>query len=228
MKNSDSEPTYQDWDTRSVSELVGGFVHEVKNPLTSIRLSLGEIERGMTLDESERAILGLVRQELVSINKTITELREFTRIGPPQPTISDLNLIASKVLDRIRPDCDRNSIRLEVRLSSQPLRKYVDVRQIQLGFLQLLTDMIGVMSEGGRLAIHSSLEPGGAISVVLEDSGGILPEEHLERLFKPFLSTRGRGGGIGLAMARKLIAQNGGVITVVNSRTEGLRFEVVF
>jgi signal transduction histidine kinase len=94
--------------------------------------------------------------------------------------------------------------------------------------MHIFLDMVNVMPEGGKLIVRSSRDSMRHILMEFEDTGISIPETHLERLFKPFLSTMGRGSGVGLSIAKRVLDLNGGSIQVKRRGEEGLIFRIVF
>ncbi len=209
-------------------ELVDGFAHEVKNPLTSIKVALKVLGEKMAHGDPRGAIMEQIHNEVGTINRALSDLVDFTRMSPPEASLVGINEPIEKALRRIQADCKRQDVRVEKLLSPDLPDTRIDARQVELAFLHLFLDMLKVMPHGGHMWVQTSFNPGSNILVELEDSGGPIPQIQMERLFKPFLSTKGRGTGIGLSVAKKVIAQNGGHIEAKNKGEEGMTFHIVF
>lgn len=209
-------------------ELVDGFVHEVRNPLTSIKGALKILKEKMAPDDPNRAVMEQINDLVGNINKALSELVDFTRISPPEASLIDMNDLLEQALHRIRSECQRREIDIQKDLSGHLPEIRIDARQIELAFLLLFSDMLKTMPNGGTLVVRSWWDPQGQIVVEIEDTGVLIPEIHMERLFKPFLSTRGRGAGAGLAMVKRIVDQNGGSIYAKNRGEEGLTFRIDF
>ncbi len=209
-------------------ELVDGFTHEVRNPLTSIKVALKALGEQMAHGDPRGEIIEQIHGEVGTINRALSDLVDFTRMSAPEASLADVNKPIEKALQRIQEKCNRQGIRVEKFLSSTLPNTRIDTKQVELAFLHLFLDMLKVMPHGGHMWVQTSFSPGGAILVKIEDSGGPIPQIQMERLFKPFLSAKGRGTGIGLSVAEKMIAQNGGHIEAKNKGEEGVTFDIVF
>ncbi|NIO04634.1 MAG: hypothetical protein GTN74_08465 [Proteobacteria bacterium] len=211
-----------------VKELVDGFVHEVKNPLTSIGVALRALREKTPQGDPNRQLLEQMDEQVGTINRALSDLLDFTRLSPPEAMPTGINNVLDQVLDRIRSECGRRAVKVEKHLTDNLHPIEIDGRQTELAFLHLLLDMLEAMPNGGDLVIRSGLDPDGQIVVEMEDTGFSIQDIHLERLFKPFLSTRGRGAGIGLSMAKRIIELNRGLIRAQKRGEEGMTFSIVF
>jgi len=215
-------------DESMAKELVDGFAHEVRNPLTSIKGALKILKEKMAPDDPNRAVMEQIDDLVGGINKALSELVDFTRISPPEASLIDMNDLLEQALHRIRSERQRPEIDIQKDLSGDLPEIRIDARQIELAFLLLFLDALKAMPNGGELVVRSSWDPQGQVVVEIADTGASIPEIQMERLFKPFLSTRGRGAGTGLAKVKRIVNQNGGFIHAKNRGEEGLTFRIVF
>jgi signal transduction histidine kinase len=209
-------------------ELVDGFVHEVRNPLASIKGALKILREKMAPDDPNRAVMEKIYDLVGNINEAISDLVDFSQILPPETSPTDMNNVLEQALDRIHLECERQEIDIQKDFSGDLPEIRIDARQIELAFLLLFSDTLKAMPDGGELVVRSSWDPQGQVVVEIADTGASIPEIQMERLFKPFLSTRGRGAGTGLAKVKRIVNQNGGFIHAKNRGEEGLTFRIVF
>ena len=226
--NGDSREAGPQMDQSVIKELVDGFIHEVKNPLASMRVALKVLRNKIASEDPNRKVIEQISDQVGSINKALSDLMDFTRISSPEVSFIDIKKILEQSLDRIQSECQRREIKVEKHLSGSLPEVNIDARQIEQAFLYLFLDMLKTMPEGGKLVVRSSWDSQGHILLEFEDTGVSIPEAHLERLFKPFLSTMGRGSGIGLSIARRIVDQNGGSIQAKKRGEGGLAFRIVF
>lgn len=226
--NGDSREARQNMDQSVIKELVDGFVHEVKNPLTGIRVALKALGKKTTPEEPNSKVIEQISHQIGNINKALSDLMDFSRISSPEVSLTDIKKVLEQSLDRIQSECQRREIKVEKHLSGSLPEVSIDARQIDQAFLLLFLDMVKAMPEGGKLVVRGSWDSEGYILLEFEDTGVPVPEAHLERLFKPFLSTMGRGSGTGLSIARRILDQNGGSIQAKKGGEKGLAFRIVF
>ncbi len=215
-------------DQSMIRELVDGFIHEVKNPLAGIRVALKAMGKKITPEDRHGRVIEDIYDQVRNINKALSDLMDFSRISPPNPSPTNIRKLLEQSLDRIQPECQRRKIAVEKHLSTNLPELTIDPRQIKQVFMHIFLDMVNVMPEGGKLIVRSSRDSMRHILMEFEDTGISIPETHLERLFKPFLSTMGRGSGVGLSIAKRVLDLNGGSIQVKRRGEEGLIFRIVF
>lgn len=211
-----------------IKDLVDGFLHEVKNPLAGIRVALRALGKKIGPEDPNSKVIEHISNHLGNINKALSDLMDFTRVSPPRASLTDINTVLEQSLERILPEYGRRKITVEKHLSTNLPEVTVDPRQIEQAFLYLFLDMGKAMPEGGKLVVRSSGDFVNHILLEFEDTGISIPEIHLERLFKPFLSTMGRGSKVGLSIAKRILDLNGGSIQVKRRGEEGLIFNVIF
>ncbi len=228
MVKRDSKEITTDPHQSMVKELVDGFVHEVKNPLTGIKVALKILGERMPEGDPSRQLVEQLNEKVGTINRALSDLMDFARLSPPEALPTNINNLLEQVLNRIRSECERVGISIQKHLTNNLHPIGIDGRQIELAFLHLLLDMLKAMPNGGDLVIRSGLHADGRILVEMGDTGVSIDDIHMERLFKPFLSTSGRGAGIGLSMAKRLIEQNRGLIEAKKLGEEGLTFCILF
>lgn len=215
-------------DQSLIKELVDGFMHEVKNPLTGIRVALKALRKKMAPEDPHGKVIEEIYNQVRNINKALSDLMDFSRISPPKASPADIRTLLEQSLERIQSEHQRRKITVEKHLSTNLPEVNIDGRQVEQAFLYLLLDMVHAMPEGGKLTVRTSRDFEGHVLLEFEDTGVSTPEIHLERLFKPFLSTMGRGSGTGLSMAKRILEQNGGSIQAKRRGEEGLTFRIVF
>jgi signal transduction histidine kinase len=228
MVTKDSGGMGPDTDPSMMKELVDGFAHEVKNPLASIRSALKVLAERRAQGDPDRAVIEQIYDRVGRINRALSDLMDFALISPPEVLLTNIDKVLEQALCTISTECQRHKIKIETHLSNNLPEIKIDAKQIELAFLFIFSDMLKAMANGGKLLVRSSLDPEGRILVEIQDTGTSIPEIHMERLLKPFFATRGRGAGIGLATAKRIVDQNEGLIQVKSGGEEGLIFRIIF
>lgn len=199
-------------------EMARQVAHEIKNPLTPMKLSLQHLER--TVDDRAEDLDSILHENIDLILAEIDRLERiagnFARFAVPDPTTSepfDAVASTSDVLRLFEPGDEAIDYRVEILGEPAPLRGDEEgYRRILVNLLQNSRE--AVLAKGsGRIEIRLDWErePGWARVTVLDDGVG-LPEESLDRLFEPSFSTKTRGTGLGLAITRRIVEAWGGTI----------------
>jgi signal transduction histidine kinase len=213
----------------AVGELASGVGHELRNPLNVIRNCAYPLNMSLSEKNDEEAVntLNVLDKQIDIANKIVTDLLDFTRITPPTQVRVDIKNIINESLSWITVP-SQVTVKTSFNGYSQPVR--TDPEQIGRVFANLISNAIQAMSgppveKGGELKIDTS-EEDGFLSVIFRDNGCGIKEENLNRIFEPLFTTKPRGIGLGLAISRRLVEQNGGKIEVASQVGRGTTFTV--
>lgn len=224
----------------AVGRLAGGIAHDFNNLLTVI---LGEAEhaREIASDPEVRQSLQEIRRAGARAAKVTGQLLQFSRGGPSEPTVFDLDELVRNVESMIRRMI-REDVRLVVRTTDRPGNVRADRGQIEQVLLNLVANARDAMPEGGLLALETAnvtlssddaqvrgtVEPGRYAMLAVSDSGTGMGPEVKERLFEPFFSTKeaGKGTGIGLATSYGIVQRHDGYIGVYSEVGQGTIMKV--
>ena len=215
----------------SIGEMAAGIAHEIKNPLTGIASAITIINDDFAASDPRKEILGEVLEQVKRMDKTVNDLLFFGRPAEPEPVCTDLNAVLRKTL--IFASQHRGSrggvIEKVLEMQDDIPPVYVDPKQIQQVFLNLILNAIQAMQGGGVLTIKTALVEEKLqkwVTVSIADTGQGIPEQILGKIFTPFFTTKAQGTGLGLAICHKLVAQQGGTIRVESRDGEGTVFSI--
>jgi two-component system, NtrC family, sensor kinase len=204
--------------------LAAGIAHEVGNPLASISAIVQVLER-RDHDDYTREKLALVADQLRRIQGILRELINFSRPASTAREKMALGEVVDEALGiaKFYKGVKRRSIAVDLPADLPPV---VGVRgQLVSVFLNLVLNAIDATGKGGRVTLAAAIENGGVRAWVTDDGPGIAAEHH-GRLFQPYFTTKRHGTGLGLFMARKLLAEHGGTIECVSAAGLGTTFTV--
>lgn len=212
----------------ALGQMAAAMAHEIGTPLNSIsgyiQLMLTE---GAGAEVTEKR-LKIIESQLERLARIIRNLLQSTR--PPVPKIRALNLnqLLENLLNLTSPGMARNGIRLERRLH-EPLPPVAgDPELLQQVFLNLLTNGVDAMPDGGALTVATvpllrTSADGGAVEVSVADSGTGMPEEVRQKAREPFFTTKepGKGAGLGLAICEEIIRSHHGRMEIESREGKG-------
>ncbi len=208
----------------AVGELASGVGHELRNPLNVIRNCAYLLKMSLTDKKDEEAVktLAVLDKQIDIANRIITDLLDFTRITPPSPARVDLKSIINESLSWISVPSQ-----VTVRTSfNDNATVRTDPEQISRVFANIMANAIQAMNaRDGELSIETG-EDGDFLSIKFRDSGYGIPAENLDKIFEPLFTTKPKGIGLGLAISKRLIEENGGTIEVTSHTDEGSTFTV--
>ncbi|HUU39149.1 MAG TPA: ATP-binding protein [Candidatus Desulfaltia sp.] len=213
----------------SIGRISATIAHEIRNPLTSVKLNIQKLLQNEGLGEEEKEHLSISQEGIGLIEKFIKELLNFTRV-------SDLNLerfsilqIIEESLKLLRNSFQEKNIILERSCPSDFPAVVVDGDKMRQVFLNILRNAVEAVDEGGKIGLALSLvKENGAkrIRIRISDNGCGIAEKDWESIFEPFFTTKPSGFGLGLSNARKIVEQHLGSIKVVKKKGKGTTFEV--
>jgi two-component system sensor histidine kinase FlrB len=196
---------------------VGGFAtslaHDVRNPLTSIRLVLQKAEE-RSLDPECKKLIGKALASVEGLNRTVSGALSIAQSGLVDAETIDLRAPLEAAARTAEPEFQTRGATLEPHVTTAgPVRVQGDAMALERVFLNLLRNAAQVLGEGGRAQVLLELSDD-LVTVSIVDNGPGIPEQDLERVFEPFYSTKEEGTGLGLAIARQTVRAHGGEITI--------------
>lgn len=194
-----------------LAELAAGAGHEINNPLAIITGNAQRLLRSET-DPGRMESLRVVLRQANRIAGILRDLMEFAR--PPRPVCqaTSLNVLFDQVRDELVPLANERNLILEVESPSRDTWVATDPRQFIRALVAIVRNGIEATPAGGRVRVTSSITDSETVSVLVEDTGPGLTPEVARHAFDPFYSGRnaGRGRGLGLSTAWRLVRQNRG------------------
>jgi two-component system NtrC family sensor kinase len=214
----------------SLGQLVSGMAHELNNPLTSIVGFAQILAEDEGLTEGVRKRIQLMFEEGERARGIVQKLLAFAQSPESDSRVADVNAIMGEVLELVAHDLGKAGIEVMTFFEEVPPVSG-EASQYQQAFLALVTNALEAIREKrdkGMLIVKTwRIENETHLSIA--DNGIGIPPEQLGRIFDPFYTSKevGKGTGLGLSICYKIVAAQGGRITVDSSLHEGTTFEVV-
>jgi NtrC-family two-component system sensor histidine kinase KinB len=207
--------------------------HELRTPVTSIRMGLDLLSERLALpdDSLERELLDAVLAETQRMVRLLTDLLDLSRFQsgdqPLDRQPSDVAELLSRAAQRFRSAAADKGIALEVETPAELPPCRLDALQMDRVLDNLLSNALRHTQSGGRISLCAQRYPDG-IEISVSDTGEGIPIVQQSRIFKPFVqvgSHRG-GAGLGLAIANEIVHQHGGEIVLNSAPNRGATFSV--
>ena len=210
--------------------LVGALAHEIRNPLSTIRLNMELLAEDFESTDPEsptkqrdrraKAKIELVRQECDRLQKLLGDFLDFARQESLNLEPGSLNAEIEQMLDFFAPRAIEAHVELVRYLDPELPMVRLDRETFRSAVLNLLINSIQAMDAGGQLVVRT--RPSG-LGVVLEliDTGQGMTEETLAKVFRAFYTTKQGGSGLGLPTARKIVEAHGGTIDIESAPGRG-------
>lgn len=210
-------------------EFARRLAHEIKNPLTPIRLAIQELRRRAPEgDPVFKRLVGdasdVVEEEIGALTRLVDEFSQFARLPEVIPASLELRSFIEEFLaayNRFEPDAE-----VIVSVPEKPVEAVIDRVLMRRVLSNLATNAIQAAGKGqAKLWLSCAVvAPTGNVEIRIEDNGPGVPSEQSEKIFEPYFTTKQDGTGLGLAIVKKIVLQHGGTIALRRSRFGGAAF----
>ena len=202
----------------AMGEFAASLAHEVRNPLTAIRIDLERVEEGIPESSELKTPQERALREIGRLEETVSKALSGVR-GGIQPGLVDLRIPLRAAAEAAGPAFRETETELAPLELPAPLEIQGDAGALEQLFLNLLRNAAQAMDAGGRAFVKAA-PSGQEIRIDVVDEGRGIPEESLEKVFEPLFTTRADGTGLGLTIARRIAAAHGGTLSL-SRRPEG-------
>ena len=208
----------------AVGQLTASIAHEVNNPIAVIQGNLDLVRELLGVDAHRvRSELALIDAQIERMRLIVTQLLQFARPGEfagyvvnvdTAAVLDDCLVLVGHLLARSRID-----VRRDAKATNQPA---INRQELQQVLVNLLVNAIHAMAEGGSLTLSTRDTDDGGVTITVADTGTGLGRELIAELFKPFVTRKKDGTGLGLWISRSIVERYGGDI-VAADRSDGTR-----
>jgi C4-dicarboxylate-specific signal transduction histidine kinase len=207
----------------AVAQVATGVAHELRNPLTSIKLLVQEnlrelASRGMPADDLE-----IVVQEIRRMERSLESFLEYARPRPPRRAACNLHDIIQRTLALIEGRANRQHVQREFHRPETTLTVEADCDQLQQLLVNLMLNALDAMPHGGMLQIEVAVAAG-QVKLSVCDTGPGIAAEILPKLFQPFVTSKEAGLGLGLVVSQRIAEEHGGTLHGLNRPGGGASF----
>jgi two-component system sensor histidine kinase PilS (NtrC family) len=201
--------------------------HEIRNPMAAISGSIELLKQSAQTSDDDRALMTIVHREVQRLNGLIGDLLNYANPRPKQTVDFDLGSLVQETVQVARGDQNFADIELTAAVD-EPLPIHADpakLRQVVWNLVRNAADAAGSGGKHVRVEARGGGARGGATITVADDGPGI-PEALVGRIFDPFVSTKAKGTGLGLATCHTIITEHGGRIDVETAPGKGTKMVV--
>lgn len=213
-----------------IAQLLGGLAHEIRNPLSVMRIYLdllAEDFQHSTDPRDQRAYqkIDRIRKEGVRVENVLNDVLRFAQTQRLRPRPTDLNAVVDTLRDFVEPTAAAQGIVVRVQYDESLPKLPMDVDLFKQALLNLILNAEHAMPGGGELILSTRRDGPDAVLEVTDTGTGIDPSVR-PRIFEFFYSTRKSGSGLGLPTTRRIVEAHGGSIGLESEPGKGSRFTV--
>ncbi len=223
-------------ETEGLSRLLGVMAHEIKNPLSTIKVNLrlideqlqdipaGSDELSQSLSRTRRKI-AVIEKETSRLQQILDSFLRYANRTEPQFATVDLNSLVGDLIDFYSPQALAHSINLRYQLHGGPILCRVDSAMLKQAVLNLFLNAQQAIGVNGDLMVRTACD-GKSAKIHISDTGKGIPADRIAHIFEPYQSTRPNGTGLGLATTKKIVEAHNGSITVHSEPGKGTSFTI--
>lgn len=218
-------------DLSTIGMLARWMAHEIRNPLSSLNINIELLREELKEDpsfgkkEEIQSLLNFISYETLRLENNLKDFLDFNRLPPLKFEWVELNEILESIVRLLRPDAQIKNARIETHFQKNLPMVKVDVSQINLAISNLIINSIQAVSEKGEIHLYTRASKKN-VFIVVQDNGVGIAKEHLPKIFDFMFSTKPSGSGLGLSIAKKIISDHQGEISVKSEPNKGSTFKI--
>ena len=207
----------------TAGKMAASFAHEIRNPLSSMRMLAQMLMQKSDLPSSKREqSIGYILEEIERIDVIVKGFMDFARPTALEVASHNLNQALEEVLNFMEANLNHHQITLIKKFDPGLPPIQFDRDRLKQGFMNIVLNAIEAMSEGGTVEVETTRHDT-RVQVDVLDSGVGIASEYLEQLFEPLFTTKVQGTGLGLANTKRILEQHGGEVTIQSAEGEGTK-----
>ncbi len=210
----------------AVGQLAASVAHEVRNPLTAVKMLVELALRPRDPKALTRDDLRVIHGEVDRLEQTVQHFLSFARLPTPRRSDCDLRDVVAQAVGLVQARDCQQKVHVAMHCPEAPTQASVDRDQLRTVLVNLLLNALDAMPHGGNLGLALERHPGHEISIAVTDTGPGIAPGIADRLFTPFASTKPTGTGLGLSLSRRIIEEHGGRLLADNRPQGGACFVI--
>ena len=203
----------------TIGQMAAAIAHEIRNPLTGISGALSVLGRGFPEDDQRRDVVRQSQLLIERLNKTVEDILVYSRPSPPKLQRVRLDEVVARACSLVASEATKARIQIQQE-NPDPAALWVDAdpQHLQQLVVNLIFNAIHASPAGSAVDVrtHTATDDGGpgCVRIEVEDHGKGMAPGDVEKAFTPFFSTKAQGTGLGLPIAKQIVARHGGSIAL--------------
>lgn len=212
----------------SMGQLAAGVAHEINNPLGTILLFADMLYKEMPDDDPRRSDLKMIIEETTRCKSIVSDLLNFSRQKNVIAQNINIKDLIDQVIEGLQTQLPHKDIRFVREFDPNVTAIRADPNQLKQVFINLFKNAAEAMEGAGTITVTTKLQDHNWIEISISDTGSGIPEEHLDKIFSPFFTTKSndKGTGLGLSIVYGIIKMHRGQIRVISQTGKGTTFTI--
>ena len=205
-------------------EMLAQIAHEIRNPLGGIELLAGLIKEDLEKKNESGEYIQKIEDEIRGLKSLISSYLNYSRPIPAKPEWVNPQETVQEVNEMLKSGLENKGIELSCNGTSDPV--WFDPNHLRQILMNLVNNSLEALDQNGKIYIQTSKAKNEFVINVTDDGPGI-PQEHQEKIFQPFYTTKDEGTGLGLAICKKLCEENNASIALQNNESGECCFTIL-
>ena len=214
-----------------IGQITTSLSHEIRNPLSAVKMNLQILKKNPQLRGNDKRRIDISVKEVIRLERILAELLDFARPLRLKFQLSNVNGILSSCVELLEMKFREKGLSVLTELVPSMPDVRADGEKLGQAFINLLLNAMEASQKGGEISVKSLYYQDGQdarVDVIIGDDGHGISEEHISDIFKPFVTTKSKGTGLGLTNVKRIVEAHGGTIEVKKRRTQGVSFMLCF
>ena len=212
---------------KSIAILASGLAHEIKNPLTPLKVFSEHLPNKLDDKEFLLKFSKIITKEVDRIDDLVHEMLDFAKPSLPELKPTRIHELINSILELLNNAIIKNRITV-TRDFTLPFdyTLNIDPKQIKQALLNILLNAIEAMPSGGQINVRTQINTNDLITIIIDDNGPGINEKDLPHIFDPFFTKKDTGTGLGLSITHEIIKNHHGRILVDSALNKGTTFHI--
>lgn len=211
----------------AIGQMAAAISHDLRNPLTGIKMATYYLSSRINRKEAEiNNILQDIELEIDYASNVVTNILTYSRPTDLIYVRCDINKLIEDTMHFVHLQNKDSKIKLVKEYDENMPEILIDNKQIKQVIVNLLSNAMQAMPDGGKLTLKTAKKDGN-VEIEVQDTGAGIKQQDIDRIFTPFFTTKARGVGLGLAIVNNIVQKHGGHIKVESNPGQGTSFKII-
>jgi signal transduction histidine kinase len=204
----------------SMSNLVQGVAHEIRNPITTIGGFARRIKKELGDNRKFDKYVDIILEETARLENIVKRVRDFTETQSYTPTMTRIEPLVEEVLKSMIPLANQLGVRIVKEIAPDLPQARLDSSQITVAIANIVENALDAMPQGGTLNLKV-LREDRFLVITIKDTGCGIPKDQLTAIYDPFVTSKSKGVGLGLTLVHQVVSNHHGDIRITSEVQKG-------
>ena len=209
----------------TIGKMSALLAHQIRTPLVSIGGFARRLMREIPPEDHRREEMEVIYSEVGNLEKLVGEVLGYSKTSGAERKSINANMLILSIITSMKEEIEKRSINTVLNFSPDIPEVEVNEPQLRQALMNLVTNAIDSMPSGGKLTFDTIVD-GNYIEIGVSDTGTGIKQEHWNKLFTPFFTTKARGTGLGLAIVSQVVDDHNGSLRFESTPGQGTTFFV--